>query len=255
MENKKKISKSKNKKFIYRMGSKDQDIKHFKQLLPMDISKVVEPFGGSFALCRCIYYEDKYKKYVNDNSRDIVEIFNNLEETNRLYQKWRELAHNAINYGEQGRINKLKNDWYNVEGNETIKQYIQMNQIARGKHIKSIPNVDDGLDFIKKVYFTPYDFKDCIKKHMHDKDAFIFLDPPYMFSNNTSYSQQCDKNDCTGYLLDFLEILENAKCKIMLIINDLKLIRYLFRDYNMVDYNKTYGMSRRQEKHLVIMNY
>ena len=250
MENKK-ISKSRNKRFIYRLGAKDNDIKHFKHLLPMDISKVVEPFGGSYAVCRCVYYEDKYDKYVNDNSVDIIEVFNNLEETHKLYLEWGK--HVLKNKGEYTK--KIVEDWNKLDGNEIIKKYIVANAISNGYHVKTIPNVDDGREFIKKVKFTSYDYKDCMMTHMDNKDCFIFLDPPYMFSNNKSYSTQFEVSDCTDYLIDILEMFKSCKCKIMLVINDLKITRHLFRDYNFIDYVKTYGLSKRKERHLVITNY
>ena len=34
---------------ITRIGSKQNDIKFFKQYLPLDVKTVVEPFAGSFA--------------------------------------------------------------------------------------------------------------------------------------------------------------------------------------------------------------
>ena len=35
---------------IRRIGSKQNDLKHFKQFLPLDVETVAEPFGGSFAV-------------------------------------------------------------------------------------------------------------------------------------------------------------------------------------------------------------
>ena len=38
---------------IYRVGSKENDIKYFKHLLPLlDIDNVIEPFGGSFQVIK-----------------------------------------------------------------------------------------------------------------------------------------------------------------------------------------------------------
>ena len=37
---------------IRRIGSKQNDLKHFKHLLPLDVETVVEPFGGSFAVIK-----------------------------------------------------------------------------------------------------------------------------------------------------------------------------------------------------------
>ena len=40
---------------IRRIGSKQNDLKHFKHLLPLDVETVVEPFGGSFAVIKFVY--------------------------------------------------------------------------------------------------------------------------------------------------------------------------------------------------------
>ena len=60
-----------------RLGNKTNDIKYFKDLLPMDVKTVIEPFGGTFAVSRIVYNDDKYKKIVNDNDPQISEIYNN----------------------------------------------------------------------------------------------------------------------------------------------------------------------------------
>jgi len=47
-----------------RLGNKTTDIKHFRDLLPIDVKFVIEPFGGTFAVIRIIYGDKKYKKYI-----------------------------------------------------------------------------------------------------------------------------------------------------------------------------------------------
>ena len=62
-----------------RFGNKTNDIKHFKHLLPLDVKIVVEPFGGTFAVTRIIYNDDKYVNYVNDNDETLYYIYKNSE--------------------------------------------------------------------------------------------------------------------------------------------------------------------------------
>ncbi len=63
---------------IQRMGSKTNDIKFFINYLPLDVINVVEPFGGSFAVIRHVYNDEKYNKYVNDNDDDLFYTYTNL---------------------------------------------------------------------------------------------------------------------------------------------------------------------------------
>ena len=39
---------------IKRIGSKINDIKYFKHLIPLDVKAVVEPFSGGFAVSKCV---------------------------------------------------------------------------------------------------------------------------------------------------------------------------------------------------------
>ena len=48
---------------------------------------------------------------------------------------------------------------------------------------------------------------------------------------------------------------KTTKAKIMLIINDMKIIRYFFKNYIKKEYIKKYEISKRQENILVIYNY
>ena len=59
----------------------------------------------------------------------------------------------------------------------------------------------------------------------------------------------------TSILLDILELLKNAKCKVMLIINKLNIIEYLFKDFIRDEYLKTYAVTKKKMKHLIITNY
>ena len=80
-----------------------------------------------------------------------------------------------------------------------------------------------------------------------------------MFSDNTQYSQQQRKDgqDTTDIIVNILEIFKDKKnkAKIMLVINDLKILRWLFNGYIKADYEKIYQIGRRREKILVICNY
>ena len=87
------------------------------------------------------------------------------------------------------------------------------------------------------------------------KMRFFFLDPPYLFSNNSSYIPQVNEADMTSMIVDILEFIQTCKCKVMLIINELDLLSHLFRNYIKGKYDRTYQISKKKAVHLIICNY
>ena len=59
----------------------------------------------------------------------------------------------------------------------------------------------------------------------------------------------------TAIILDTLELLKSAKCKVMLIISKLNILEYLFKDFIKGEYSKIYAITKKGMKHLIITNY
>lgn len=239
--------------FITRMGSKTNDIKFFKELLPLDIKIVVEPFGGSFAVIRDIYHDKKYKKIVNDTDPVMFYLYKNPTELKKAYEIWNAIEKKNISTKEK------KEELMQTNLNEYLKQYIINSHIIRGSisHNKNLDKAKESIKFIKEINFTNEDAFITIEKFRKNKNAFIFLDPPYLFSDNSTYGDQKIDTDNTDFYLKFLDILKDktTKAKIMLIINDLKILRVLYKDFLKKDYNKIYQLGKKKMKHLVITNY
>lgn len=238
---------------ISRIGSKTNDIKFFKELLPMDIKTIVEPFGGSFALIRDVYFEDKYKKYVNDLDPNLYYIYTHIDDLINGYKLWNKI--NDLDIKTREKIELLKKQ----DINNDIKQYIYKSQIVRGSitKTKNIDVLNDDIKLIEKIHFSNIDAFKFMDNFLYDKDTFIFLDPPYLFSDNKAYNPQKEDTDATDYYVYFLNILKdkNIKAKIMIIINDLKILRWIFKDFIKGEYNKTYQIAKKLSKHLIITNY
>ena len=88
-----------------------------------------------------------------------------------------------------------------------------------------------------------------------DEDAFLFLDPPHLYSDNSTYASQIRETDMTQIVVDILEYLRVCKCKVMLVINKLNILSYLFSDYIKGEYEKIYQLSKKKAMHLIICNY
>ena len=59
----------------------------------------------------------------------------------------------------------------------------------------------------------------------------------------------------TQLVVDILEYLRVRTCKVMLMINKLNILSYLFEDYIEGEYEKIYQLSQKEAMHLVICNY
>ena len=252
----------KEKQLFGRLGNKTTDIKYFKEYLPLECKNIVEPFGGTFAVIKNIYSDQKYKKYVNDNDETLYKIYCNPLEYTKLIIEVNNLAKNNlfdngnVNYKEFIKeFNKLKYD-------DDLKDFYKKEKIVRGtlvKYLKSNIIFDKQIEFMKTINFSSIDYLECINKHVKNNDTFIFLDPPYLFSDNSNYSKQARKDgeDMTNMLYEILEVFQSkkTKAKIMMIINDMKIIRWMFGKYIKGDYNKIYQLGKRKAKHLIICNY
>jgi site-specific DNA-adenine methylase len=249
---------------IGRLGNKDNDIKYFLKYLPLDIKNVIEPFGGSFSVIRNIYRDDKYNKYVNDNDDELIEIYKNPEKFSELTHKFNNIAKNCLNERKQVDYElflKKINEDKTINQNEPMFKYLAKTKTIKGKMIKVIKNINhtEQVKFMKKINFSFVDYMDILNKWKNNKETFIFLDPPYLFSDNSQYSQQKRKEgyDMTDMIYNILNIMKDkkTKAKIMLIINDMKIIRYLYGNMVKDEYDKIYQIGKRKDKHLIICNY
>lgn len=101
------------------------------------------------------------------------------------------------------------------------------------------------------------DFADVLNDWEYQEDDFIFLDPPYD-SIFTDYDGNSFNRDDHKRLA---ECLKNCKCKWLMAIGETDFIRDLYKDYHIIEYDKTYMYQARGEydskhtKHIVITNY
>lgn len=251
----------KNNILFGRLGNKTNDIKFFKSLLPLEVKNVVEPFGGTFAISRIVYKDDKYNKIVNDNDETLFKIYKNPYEYSKICKELNKIAGETLNENNnviyENFIKKIKDCNFESDLIEIWKS----SNIIRGRNVKYVKNANytDFIEITKKINFSCEDYLNVVKKYCKNKDNFIFLDPPYLFSDNSSYSQQKRKEgeDCTNILYELYNVFRDKrnKAKIMLIINDMKIIRWLFDGYIKSNYEKIYQIGKRKSRHLIICNY
>jgi site-specific DNA-adenine methylase len=133
--------------------------------------------------------------------------------------------------------------------------WIYQQELSAG-HIKinKKPYIEPEL---KNYEFHNEDYLKIMEDHRKDKNAFIFLDPPYLFSDNRSYRPNKEGEDMTSIIIHLSKLMKDkkTKAKIMLVINKLDIVKYFFKDFNIFEYEKIYQVGKKKSIHLVITNY
>lgn len=256
-------------------GNKRSDIKHFCDFFPDDkeYNKVIEPFCGS---CAVSFYLNK-ESVLNDINNDLIKLLKlqRDEDLNKFHIK-------VLNYYDTIKdldIKEIRNDINKNKENDKIKlyfhykflRYLNFNTKDRIKLPKTTKKIIKFSNFLKKCELLNKDYIEVFKKYGDDENNFIFLDPPYFQSCNSYYSNAPTNSnfkdglkeiDDTKIFIDILELLKK-KCKVMLIINDNYITRYLYKDYIKEKYLKKYSNNikindkyfKKYASHLIVTNY
>lgn len=242
-------------------GNKRKEYKYFKDNINLDgIKNIIEPFCGTSAISFNLWLEhgDKYNYYLNDNSSIIYNLYQLIrnEEPNEVLTKLNNIKQNI-----KGKEDHLK--LYN--SNYDIYEYIVLTKISYkrlGLFNKDALRKNDFkfnnlqlqfFEFIKSpnVFISNEDWHITFDKFKDDNESLIFLDPPYLSLYNDFYQDK--KINIYEYL--FNNRIENFKSYIFLILEDMWIIKLLFKDNNIISkYNKQYGFSGKKTEHILIYN-
>ena len=101
------------------------------------------------------------------------------------------------------------------------------------------------------------DFEEAINTWKYEKDDFMFLDPPY----DSTFSEYDNNSFGKNEHIRLANCLKKCKCKWLIAIGKTDFIHDLYKDYDIVEYDKTYMYQARGKydnkhtTHLVITNY
>ena len=101
------------------------------------------------------------------------------------------------------------------------------------------------------------DFEDAIDTWVYSENDFMFLDPPY----DSTFTDYDGNSFGKKEHIRLANCLKNCKCKWLIAIGKTDFIYELYKDYNIVEYDKTYMYQARGKydnkhtTHLVITNY
>lgn len=254
----------KNHFFIAYFGNKRQEVEKIYNEIKDNIDKyniIVEPFCGSSAFSYYIWLnnKDKNKTYVlNDNNNILIELYNICKDE----VKFKKLYDDLVKLQEQT-TNKEQYLEIAKRANNDIISYIFVNKIynIRPGLYPRIPinkfnfkNFYEApiIDFLRnaKIIISNKDALDVYNDYKTNKKALIFLDPPYLASNNSWYK------DPTINIYEYLcdNDITKEKALILLCLENNWIIKLLFKGKKSIVYNKTYETTKKQTEHILIMN-
>ena len=143
--------------------------------------------------------------------------------------------------------NELKNNILSLPYDKKFLDYYIQNFIIRGnlhKIIKSRIFNQVEIAILEKSIITNDDYLNIFEQYKDNNKAFLFLDPPYIFSENKAYNLIDD--DVTSIMVKIYEYFLICKCKCMLIINDLYILRYIFKNFIKGSYIKIYMIGKKK---------
>lgn len=254
-------------------GNKRSDIKFFKNAIKLDwIETIVEPFCGSCAFSHYCFKKLNFNKnyLMNDNDMFLINFLNTIKNKSWI------IFNDCINFLKENE--KIINDDKNF-----FSKYIQLNKnyliflnywlhrcYIRRVGVLSVFYKNNKLNLndekIKKYFdtlrkhdlffcndkinYTNDDYLITFEKFKNDENAFLFLDPPYLWSDNKFYywfngqTEDIMENnfiyDHTKIYIDILNFLKYCKCRVLLIINKNAINEYLFNGFVKDEYIKIY---------------
>ena len=161
----------------------------------------------------------------------------NIQNEKRIHQQFEEFKQENHEHFSKTWLNTVKN----IDSKFT-KLFVN-NFFIRGCWFKHKTNFNvnpNHINIFDKATKTNVNYKQVMEMYKDNDKALLFLDPPYLFSNNSSYIPQADETDSTDIIIYILEYLRVCKCHVILIINDLNILRYLFKDFIKSDYTRVY---------------
>ena len=237
--------------------------KESKELKDIDFSKyecVIEPFSGSFGFSRWLYRDKGYKniKYIfYDSDEELISFYNHIKKLinenalESFIDKYNEqVAYLKNNYGKEKIINTKESKKYILSIDDINIKYMIYKNCIQGivskvcfKYFKNL-SIDD-LNLLKNSDFICENFLNIDFKK-YDKEKTIYLDPPYILSDNMHYEDKSLEN-----IFESILDLYNEKYKCIFIHSYNFLLDFVFKKYHYSSYIKMYGFTRNKVSHIV----
>ena len=184
--------------------------------------------------------------------------------TNKLIESLKNLQTDIFSLNT---IEERKDKYNKICKLETIDSFILMNKIycirpglypIRDEEIFKKINFDTLLkapiiDFLRNENITIIntDAIDILKEYQNNNKTLILLDPPYLVSCNSFYNDP----KCNIYEYLYNNKINNMQSKILLILENIWIIKLLFNDFEKMTYNKKYQSNKKNTEHTIYANF
>lgn len=245
------------------LGNKRNEFKYLNNVID-DIDNydiIIEPFCGSSAISFNIWLKYPNKKFIlNDNNNDLMKVYNLIknEDVETIKNRLLDIK-NKIN-NDKDVFNKICKDFKNSD-DKNIYEYIYFNKFncmnIVGTYIECkfkdfTKQQYKFFEFIKtaNITFMNNDWYDVFKEYSNNEKSLIIIDPPYLLSYNQFY-----KHFNTNVYEFFLNNnIKQFKTKLILILENNWIIKFIFKDEKSFIYDKKYEISKKQTSHIIISN-
>ena len=248
--------------FMPYFGNKRQEVKEIFNIVEPDlknINTIVEPYCGSCALSFYIstLYPKRFQYILNDNNVHLINIFKILQDDEKADKFYNDLnllldgidkeKYNAI-------VKDAKNDtlkWFFINKYYNIRPGLYPTTKGRVKDFRTIKECK-FINFLKteniKIYCN--DAINILNDYGDNENNLIFLDPPYLASCNDYYNNK----DVNIYQHLFNNNISTFKSFIIICLEDMWIVRLLFKDDIKSKYEKKYENSKKKTHHIIITN-
>lgn len=247
----------KNHFYISYFGNKREEVEHFYNLIDFsNIETVIEPFCGTSAISYYIWTKHPNMKFIlNDNNKYLYDMYEIIKDDEKLKE-----FEKTINEVYLPKI-KTKVGYDNLMKEKSLYSWfisykyfnIRPTIYPLGKTIKPIDlKASPIYNFYKNgnIIFTYDDVVPIYEKYKDNDKNLIILDPPYLNCCNNFYEDA--KTNIYEYLYE--NNIKDNKAKIFLILENIWIIKMLFKGQIISSYNKVYNTTYKKTKHIIINN-
>jgi site-specific DNA-adenine methylase len=229
------------------------------------IETICEPFCGTSAFSYYIstLHPRRFNYVLNDMDENLIQLYNILkseEETLTLIDQLKKLYHTHNKELYKSIIGKRKDDSNFIGFCLSHISYSMTSGLfdSRTNSIESVHNKFDRLKTSPIVHFLRTENVlmrcgnglDIYKEYCGNSSYLIFLDPPYLISDNTSYGH----NNQSIYEHFYYSGIRNENAFIVLCLEYSWIVKLLFPDTYII-YPKRYTtISKKKTEHTIIIN-
>lgn len=250
----------KNHFYIPYNGNKREEVERIEEYIKdyiTDETIFIEPFCGSCALSYYIWTKYPNLEFIlNDESDFLFEMYNLLKNEEEI-DKLEKYINEAIE-------NMDKEKYTNILKEKTLyskflgKKFYNIREglFPMGKNLKKINLRNCGIyNFFKNanITYTKKNAIDIIEQNNFDKNAIIFLDPPYINTTNTYYNYDTKENN-NVYEYLYRNSINDWLSTVIGVFESNWIINLLYKENIINEYKKIYQIGKKKTIHILISN-